>query len=50
MMKVMRRDIMTETEIVLQIVMTTHFTTTVLVTLRQDTMMVIHHDGDNIHS
>jgi hypothetical protein len=45
MMKVMRRDTMMEKGIVLQIVMTTHFTTTILVTLRQNTMMVITLDS-----
>ena len=45
MMKVMRRDIMTETEIVLQIVMITDYTIIILVTLRQDIMMVITLDS-----
>jgi hypothetical protein len=41
----MRRDIMTETGIVLQIAMITDYTIIILVTLRQDIMMVITLDS-----
>jgi hypothetical protein len=45
MMKVMRRDTMMETGIVLQIAMTTHFTTIILKTIKQDIMMAITLDS-----